>query len=130
MLSGTCESSNRLRFAVKQSGFTGPLGGPGKIGGRSKGVGKGHGYRNKSTVFAVLERGGDVRSMPMGSITASGLGKALREHVDPASRLMTDSNNSYTYPGKEYASHEKVDHSKEEYVATSRRTPSRLTSHS
>lgn len=115
---------HRLRFAVKQPAFKGPLGGPGKtveadetwIGGRKRGVGKGQGWRNKTTVFSVLERGGDVRSMPMGSVTASGLREALKTHVDPATRLVTDSNNAYTYPGKEFASHEKVDHSAEEYV--------------
>jgi len=114
---------HRLRFAVRQPEFKNKLGGAGKvveadetwIGGRNR-EGKGRGHVNKTTVFAVLERGGDVRSMPMGSVTASGLRAALREHVDPATRLMTDSNNAYTYPGKEFASHEKVDHSSEEYV--------------
>lgn len=115
---------HRLRFAVRQPAFTAKLGGAGKtveadetwIGGRKRGVGKGKGWMNKTTVFSVLERGGDVRSMPMGSVTASGLRDALRTHVDPATRLVTDSNNAYTYPGREFSSHEKVEHGREEYV--------------
>jgi transposase-like protein len=115
---------HRLRFAVRQPAYKAKLGGAGKvveadetwIGGKKRHVGKGQGWLNKTTVFGLVERGGDVRMMPMGSVTASGLRKALSEHVDPMTRLMTDSNNSYTYPGKDFASHEKVDHSAYEYA--------------
>lgn len=115
---------HRLRYAMREPAFQGKLGGPGKvvesdetwIGGRARGVGKGKGWVNKVHVFAMVERGGEVRSMPMGSVTASNLKAAMDEHIDKSTRLMTDGNSSYTVPGREYASHERVDHSAEEYV--------------
>jgi transposase-like protein len=115
---------HRLRFAVTQTKFGGKLGGPGKvvetddtwIGGKNRGQGKGKGWQNKSHVFSILERGGNVRSMKMGSVTASNLKTALREHVDTNTRLMTDSASVFHWPSKEFASHEKVDHSAGEYV--------------
>jgi transposase-like protein len=115
---------HRLRFAVQKTNFPTKLGGPGKIvetddtwiGGKNRGGGQGHGWENKSHVLSILERGGDVRSMKMGSVTVSNLKTALREHVDTQTRLMTDSATVFTWPGKEFASHEKVDHSADEYV--------------
>jgi transposase-like protein len=115
---------HRLRFGVSQTTFGGKMGGPGKvvetddtwIGGKNRGQGKGKGWQNKSHVLAILERGGNVRSMKMGSVTASNLKVALREHVEPSTRLMTDSASVFHWPAKEFASHEKVDHSSGEYV--------------
>jgi transposase-like protein len=115
---------HRLRFAVRQPSFQTKLGGAGKVveadetwvGGRKRYVGQGRGYVNKTIVFGLVERGGDVRMMPMGSVTSSGLGKALREHADVQSRLMTDGHINYTDVGKEFVSHERVDHSKNEYA--------------
>jgi transposase-like protein len=116
---------HRLRFAVRQPSFKKQLGGDGKvveadetwIGGRkhrSRARGE-SGLENKTTVFAMVERNGDVRSLPMGSVTASGLRNALKEHVDPNTRIMTDSNNSYRYATTQFISHEKVNHHIYEY---------------
>jgi transposase-like protein len=115
---------HRLRHAVGQTTFPGKLGGPGKvvetddtwIGGKNRGAGKGKGWENKAHVISILERGGDVRSFKMGSITASGLKQALRDHVDARTRMMTDSASVATFPGKEFASHETVNHTEHEYA--------------
>jgi transposase-like protein len=72
---------HRLRFAVRQPSFKAKLGGAGKvveadetwIGGKNIGAGHAQARANKTIVFAMVERGGDVRMMPMGSVTASGL---------------------------------------------------------
>ena len=100
------------------------MGGSGKIvecddtwiGGQNRHGGKGSGAQNKAHVFAILERGGEVRSMKMGSVTASNVKQALRDHVDAETRVMTDSASVFEWPGKEFASHEKVDHSAGEYA--------------
>jgi len=115
---------HRLRFAVEQPSFKSKMGGAGKviecddtwIGGKNRGAGKGQGWQNKSHVFSILERGGEVRSMKMGSVTVSNVKQALRDHVDADTRVMTDSASVFTWPGTEFASHEKVDHSAGEYV--------------
>jgi len=115
---------HRLRFAVQQPSFTAKLGGEGKIvecddtwiGGRNRGKGHARATENKAHVFSILERGGEIRSMKMGSVNVSTVRQALRDHVEADTRMMTDSASVFTWPLKEFTSHEKVDHSAHEYA--------------
>ena len=82
---------HRLRFAVRQPSFRRSLAArerssrPTRPGSAARtSTGRGQGWQNKTTVFAMVERNGDVHSMPMGSVTASNLKKELHEHVDRA----------------------------------------------
>jgi transposase-like protein len=68
---------------------------------------------DKTPVVALVERGGEVRSFRMANVTADSLGGAIRRHVAKEAHLRTDSYSSYKKVGKEYASHEVVDHSYE-----------------
>ena len=69
---------------------------------------------NKTAVSAYVERGGNIRFdvVDKGEFEPN----LVLKHVDTDSVLMTDTANTYVAVGKEYAAHESVDHSKNEYV--------------
>jgi transposase-like protein len=69
----------------------------------------------KTPVVALVERGGEVRSIRIANVTAETLGGAIRRHVAREAHLRTDSYPSYKLVGREYASHETVNHA-EVYV--------------
>jgi transposase-like protein len=68
---------------------------------------------DKAPVVALVERGGIVRSLRVANVTAEELGGAIRRHVSREAHLRTDAFPSYTLIGREYASHETVDHNRE-----------------
>ena len=70
----------------------------------------------KTPVLSLVERSGEVRSFRLPRVTAETVRSLLREHIDPASRLMTDDYNPYRGMGREFASHETVNHSAKEYA--------------
>jgi len=113
---------HRLREAVTPGSDAGPLGGPGKIveadetyllkvSGKKKHAGAG-GWGHKMKVLALVERGGDIRSMRIKNATSHEIGTRLRENVDPASTLHTDGANHYKFMHG-VAGHEAVDHNKQ-----------------
>ncbi len=69
---------------------------------------------NKTAVSAYVERGGNIRFDVVDANENEP--DLVRKHVDTGSVLMTDTANAYVAVGKEYAAHESVDHSKDEYV--------------
>jgi len=85
------------------------------IGGRRKGK-RGRGSENKTPVFAIIERGGEVRAWPVASVTGKNLKDIIRQNVDRTANMMTDGFLAYNGLDKEFASHEVVDHGKGEYV--------------
>ncbi len=108
----------------------GPLGGPGEtveadasfIGGkesnkhankRTKGPVRGR--IGKQVVHTLVERGGRARSHHVPDITAKTLRKVMLTNISRKSTLMTDTG-GYHNIGRQFARHEKVDHSKGEYV--------------
>jgi len=71
----------------------------------------------KTPVVALIERGGDVRARVVTSVTAANLKGAIREHVDPTARILTDERRGYVGIGDEYeGGHEAVKHPGGEYV--------------
>jgi transposase-like protein len=96
--------AHRLRYAM-ENGLTAPLSGivevdEGYIGGRRK-SGKGRkpadGGR-KAAVAVLVERGGNVRAMPMERVDGASMTAAIKAHVAPGSVLMTDETNIYHGP--------------------------------
>ncbi len=73
--------------------------------------------RNKSIVFAAVERGGSVKAEIIPDQTEETLLKATKRAVEPGSRLLTDKLRAYeslaTYAGYR---HEAVNHTAKEYV--------------
>src|SRR3546814_2783926 len=97
--------AHRSRGARRPEGSdAGPLGGPGKIveadetliGGKEKNKHvskcnpKNVGSAGKQTAFALVERGGRVRSFHVASVSAKNLGPILFTQVSRASTLMSD----------------------------------------
>jgi len=73
------------------------------------------GYEHKMKVFSLVEREGDVRSFHVPNVTAKTLGEVLRSQVAKEANLMTDEAKQYKKVGREFASHEAVNHGKGEY---------------
>ena len=110
--------AHRIRHVMKQTPFGGKLGGIVEadetyIGGKSHGRGPTAG---KTPVFALVERGGRVRSFTMPLVTSVNLKRAIHEHVEKSATLMTDEFVGYKKIGKDFADHQTVIHSKKEYV--------------
>jgi len=121
---------HRLREAMRPLAGAGPKGGEGKvveadetyIGGkeRNKHVGlrdkKNIGGAGKEIAFALVERGGKVRSFHVADVSAKTLRPILVQQISRKSSLMTDDAGQYRHMGEEFASHEAVAHSTNEYV--------------
>jgi transposase-like protein len=94
--------AHRLRYAMSAEPLATKLSGTvevdeGYIGGKRKG---GRGRRpadggRKAAVAVLVERGGNVRAMPMERIDGASMEREIRNYVDSGSRLMTDETNIY-----------------------------------
>lgn len=69
----------------------------------------------KAAVFAMVERGGQVRSMHLTTVTHKTLRPILLAHIDDRSVIMTDDAGQYRKMHGDFA-HEVVNHSSGEYV--------------
>lgn len=115
--------AHRLREAMKD-GSTGPLGGNGSPvevdetywGNAGKQAPGARGYAHKMKVVSLVERGGKKRSFHVANVTAKTVTPILRANISKKARLMTDETKVYNKVGKEFASHEKVNHSAGEYA--------------
>jgi transposase-like protein len=76
----------------------------------------GRGPANKRSVVALVERGGSSRVFHVGNADGETVAKILRDNVHPETRLHTDEAHIYKTIGKEFAAHETVKHSEDEYV--------------
>ena len=113
--------AHRIRYAMGQPPFTTRMTGIVEadetyIGGKERNrkrqdkqhkTGRGTG---KTPVMVLVERGGQARSFLMANVTGAELKGAIRRHVDPSTRMMTDSFRSYAGLANEYLSHETVNH--------------------
>ncbi len=116
---------HRLREAMRNGGLLPAMGGEGQIVeadetfiGRVKGAKVKQGsVRHKSPVLTLIDRtSGQARSFHIGEATSSQIAPIVRENISKESRLMTDQATWYKRLGGEFASHETVDHGKDEYV--------------
>lgn len=100
-----------------------PLGGENKVvegdetyvGGKAKNKAFGPPPK-KSPVFALVERGGNVRSFHVTNVDAKTLRPIIVKHASRKSHLMTDESTVYPSIGSEFAGHSTVNHSADEYV--------------
>jgi transposase-like protein len=116
--------AHRIREAMRLGGLS-PMGGGGKtveadetyigyLDGQPK-AGK-RGWSNKNIVLTLVERGGSARSFHIESTSIADIAPILRANIAKESGLMTDEHVSYKEVGREFASHDAVNHSKDEYV--------------
>jgi transposase-like protein len=114
--------SHRIRAAMQTVGLP-PMGGPGSIVevdetfiGRVEGVPKQRsGSAHKNVVLTLVERGGSARSFHIDSTRRADVEGIMRANIRKESRLMTDEARHYKAIGREFASHESVNHHEEEY---------------
>jgi len=67
-------------------------------------------------VLSLVERDGHKRSYHIANVTAKTVAPILREQISKKAHLMTDEARIYKKVGKEFASHESVQHGIGEYV--------------
>ena len=118
--------THRLREAMKDPVFVRQLGGKDAVveadetywgNNRSKKIEKPHGgYEFKEKIFALVERGGNVRSFHVQSVNGASLKPILKAQVNKDTHLMTDEHGAYSGLGKHFQSHGVVKHSRKEYV--------------
>lgn len=122
--------AHRLREAMAPSkDDVAPTGGEGKIveadetyiGGKEKNKHasnrhSGRGGVGKQIAFALVERGGSVRSFHVANVSGETLRPVLVQQISRKSALMTDEAGQYRQVGEEYARHGKVNHGIGEYV--------------
>lgn len=116
---------HRIREAMRSDDFT-PMGGTGKTVevdetfiGRLEGVPKQKsGSAHKNVVMTLVERGGIARSFHIDSTTVARVVPIVRKNIAKETALMTDEARHYQRVGKEFASHDRVEHTAEEYGRT------------
>jgi transposase-like protein len=115
--------SHRIREAMRVVGLS-PLGGEGATVevdetyiGRVKGVPKPRGgSSHKNVVLTLVERGGAARSFHIESVSIADMKPIVEANVAKETAIMSDQGASYPVIAKDYASHDVVNHAKEEYV--------------
>jgi hypothetical protein len=114
--------SHRIREAMRVTGVE-PMGGAGKVVevdetyvGRLKGQSKRRGVSHKNTVLTLVERGGSARSFHIDGASIAQIAPIVRENVSRESRFMTDEARHYMEIGRDFESHEAVNHGQEEYA--------------
>jgi transposase-like protein len=116
--------SHRIREAMRVLHME-PMGGAGSIieadetfTGRLEGQPKARkgGWAHKNVVLTLVQRGGSAHSFHVDSTSVAQIVPILRANVSLESTLMTDEARHYIGVGKEFAGHEAVNHSADEYV--------------
>jgi len=74
------------------------------------------GYNKKMKIVSLVERGGKARSFHVRNVTVNTVTAYMAAYVHHTANLMTDETSVYNTAGQHLASHEKVNHSKKEYV--------------
>jgi len=119
---------HRLREAMR-SGDLAPMGGAGSIVeidetfiGRKEGAVVKQGVGHKHVVLTLVERGGSARSFHVDSVKKEDVLPIIRANLDRESHVVTDEAKRYAQLGDEFAEHNAVDHSRDEYGYTDRKT--------
>jgi transposase-like protein len=117
--------THRIRHALAQPPFQERLAGVVEadetyIGGKARwrtkryeGVKKTGRGTDKAPVVTLVERGGRARSLHIANVSGDQIKGAIRRHVSPEARIMTDSFRSYAGLDAEFAAHQTVDHWKQ-----------------
>ncbi|CAI2932030.1 IS1595 family transposase [Aminobacter niigataensis] len=115
--------AHRIREAMRSDDFT-PMGGAGKTVevdetyiGRLQGVPKQTaGAAHKNTVLTLVERGGIARSFHINAATIGNILPIVNKNIAKETDMMSDEARVYPRALAAFASHQMVNHAKEEYV--------------
>jgi transposase-like protein len=115
--------SHRIREAmnIKPEGQMGGDGGPVEVdetywGNKGKQAPGARGGHHAMKVVSLVERDGEKRSFVVPNVNAKTLRPILNAQIAKKTRLMTDEARWYKGPGKDFASHESVNHNVKEYA--------------
>ena len=116
--------SHRLREAMRTGSLAVPFGSDGgaveideTFIGQKPGTVKRRGYAHKNAVLSLVDRNsGQVRSFHVDGTSAKDLTPIIKANVAKEAAIMTDEAGQYHKLGDDFASHESVNHGKEEYV--------------
>jgi transposase-like protein len=72
-------------------------------------------FLRKTPVVVLLERGGKAKTRVISSVSQKNLGAVLAECMDKSATVNTDEHPGYKAPLKDFAKHDTVNHSKDEY---------------
>ncbi len=86
------------------------------VGGKRSGGKRGRGAPNKTVVFGMLEREGDVMAKVVPNVKKNTLQPIMKTHIQPGSLIHTDELRSYRGLHKAGFSHDMVNHGTKEYV--------------
>jgi transposase-like protein len=119
---------HRLREAMRQ-GDLAPMGGAGSIVeidetfiDRKPDMPIRRGTNHKHVVLTLVERGGSVRSFHVDGVKKDDVLPIIRANLSRETHVMTDEAKRYAQLGDEFAKHDAIDHSREEYGYTDRKT--------
>jgi transposase-like protein len=112
--------SHRVREAMRVLGME-PMGGIvegdetyiGKLDGAPRGLG---GSGGKNAVFTLVERGGSARSFHVDAVRIDDIVPIVRANLKREAKLMTDEAGVYVEIGREFASHDTVNHREKQYA--------------
>jgi transposase-like protein len=121
--------THRIREAMRAGGLA-PMGGEGEIVeidetfiGRKEGVEKARaGFGHKNAVLSLIERGGSVRSFRVDSTKREDIIPIVEENIAKETHVMTDESVTYKKLGDHFDKHDSVDHGREEWGYTDRKT--------
>jgi len=120
--------SHRIREALR-TGELAPMGGAGSIVeidetfiGKKEGVEMRRGFAHKNVVLSLVERGGEVRSFHVDSTKREDIIPIVEANIAKETHVMSDESNTYTKLGDHFAKHDSVDHGREEWGYTDRKT--------
>lgn len=85
------------------------------VGGKMKRGKRGRGSENKTPVFGMIQRGGELIIMPVPDTKRKTLEPIIHRHVKKGSHIMSDEWWAYTKLSRDYK-HETVNHKRKEYV--------------
>jgi transposase-like protein len=124
--------SHRIREAFRPCSQD-PMGGDGSIIeidetfiGHKEGAEIRRGYAHKNVVLSLVERGGEVRSFHIDSTKKEDIMPIVEANIARESRVMTDEAGQYAQLGKHFAGHDSVNHSREEWGYTDRKTGTKV----
>jgi transposase-like protein len=118
---------HRIREAMRTGSLVPPMGGDGKVVevdetvyGRTSSHPKGRqtfrSSQHKNIIVSLVERGGSVRSYHVAGSTVADVIPIINANVKRESAIMTDAAQLYKFQLSHFASHDRVDHGKDEYV--------------
>jgi transposase-like protein len=120
--------SHRIREAFRP-GSLDPMGGEGSIIeidetfiGRKEGAEVRRGMGHKNVVLSLVERGGSVRSFHVDSTRREDIIPIVQANIARETHVMTDESVTYAKLGDHFAKHDAVDHSREEWGYTDRKS--------